>query len=248
MTFSDKPILELLRNDVHLAHVLDRFGIGFDLYKLNLNDACAQKGTNARFVLDVYRAFEEPDYFPTEAFKQYPLRELLEYLIRTHVYYIQVKLPKLEQLVNVLVSNYGNTELLLFKLKDLFATFKKNSLAHIQTEESTLFPHILRLLNVAEGKDNPYHIYKTLEKYSLAQFTDEHHHVDSELDEISRRIRIYSSITHNKAQVDIILFELKQFQSDIDLHGRLEDEVLLPQAMQLEEEVKAKLLNLCVNN
>ena len=94
----------------------------------------------------------------------------------------------------------------------------------------------------------PHSLYLILEKYSLDKFIKDHDHADSELEELGRRLRNFSAIKTHPAQVSLILEELRQFESDLAMHGRLEDEILLPRAKELEDAAKAKLQLLCVNN
>ncbi len=242
------PLIELIRADVRLASVIDRFGIKFEHYNLPLAKACIQSNVDARFVMAIYKAFECENYFPKEDLQSFPLRTIIEYLIKTHVYYINQKLPKLEKLLDALIANYGNSELMLFKLKDFFTEYKKNLMAHIQTEEVNLFPYILKLINGVDHVTLPHSLYLILEKYSLDKFIKDHDHADNELEELGRRLRNFSAIKTHPAQVSLILEELRQFESDLAMHGRLEDEILLPRAKELEEAAKAKLQLLCVNN
>ncbi len=248
MPTNEKSILDLIRDDNRLAAVIDRFGIGFQYYRLPLEEACKSSHVDSRFVITIYKAFECDNYFPTKELQGFPLRTIIEYLIKTHLYYLNNKLPKLEKLIDVLVANYGNSELMLFKLKDFFTDYKRGLVQHIQTEEFYLFPYILKLIKAAEESQTPIALYSILEKYSLKKFVDDHDHVDDALEEVSRRIRIYTHSSGHTAQVNLILDELKQFEHDLTLHGRLEDEVLLPLAQELEEGIKSKLLSVCVNN
>jgi len=249
MPQTGKPLMELIQTDPNLASVIDRFGISFENYKLPLTEACKKSNVDSRFVMAIYNAFDcGSDYFPADELQQFPVRNLIEYLIKTHLYYLNNKLPKLEKLIDALITNYGNSELMLFKLKDFFVEYRKNLIHHIYSEERALFPYILKLINAAENVNNPHPLHTLLEDYSLAQFTTDHDHADNELHELGKRIRNYSEVNHHRAQVAMILDELKQFENDLALHGRLEDEVLLPRARQLEDAIKAKLQSLCVNN
>lgn len=242
------PLIELIRADVRLASVIDRFGIKFEHYNLPLSKACVKSNVDAHFVMVIYKAFECENYFPKEELQEFPLRTIIEYLIKTHVYYINQKLPKLEKLLDALIANYGNSELMLFKLKDFFVDYKRNLMAHIQKEEVYLFPHILKLINSVDHVTMPHSLYMVLEKYSLDKFASDHDHGDNELEELGRRLRNFSAINTHPAQVSLILEELRQFESDLAMHGRLEDEILLPRAKDLEDAAKAKLQMLCMNN
>jgi regulator of cell morphogenesis and NO signaling len=120
----------------------------------------------------IYKAFECEKFFPKEDLQSFPLRTIIEYLIKTHVYYINQKLPKLEKLLDALISNYGNSELMLFKLKDFFTEYKKNLMAHIQTEEVNLFPYILKLINGVDHVTFPHSLYLTMPTMSWKNLAD----------------------------------------------------------------------------
>lgn len=248
MPQTGKPLIELIQNDANLASVVDRFGIGFEHYNLPFNEACKKSNVDSRFVMAIYKAFDNEQYFPVKELQDFPIRTLIEYLIKTHLYYLNSKLPKLEKLLDALITSYGNSELMLFKVKDFFTDYRKNLIHHIHGEERRLFPYILKLISAAENINTPYKLHTLLENDSLSKFTDDHDHVEHELNELGRRIRNFAQVNNHRVQVALILDELRQFETDLALHGRLEDEVLLPRALQLEDAVKAKLQSLCVNN
>lgn len=248
MATNGTPLIELIRADVRMASVIDRFGIKFEHYNLPLTEACICSNVDTRFVMAIYKAFECENYFPKQELQSFPLRTIIEYLIKTHVYYLNQKLPKLEKLMDALIANYGNSELMLFKIKDFYTEYKRNLIAHIQKEEVYLFPYILKLINAADHVTMPHSLYLLLEKYSIAKFNADHDHADEELHELGRRIRNFSQVNTSRTQVALILEELRQFESDLAMHGRLEDEILMPCALEIEDAVKAKLQNLAINN
>lgn len=244
MSISKEHILiEIVKDNPLLASVVDRFGISFSKWTLSLEQACEAEKVDVSLLIEMLKAFSENNYFPAEGLKQLPIESLIEYLIKTHVYYINSRLPRIEQFIDLLIAHYGNLDLRLYLLKDYFHEYKRDMLEHIRSEECTLFPYILKLIRESDKNEkSSTQLYNILEKNAIAEFIKEHHHVEDELSEMRRRLNNYSEANNHKVQTSTLFFELQMFEIDLFTHSKVEDEILIPRALEIEAKLKSELL------
>lgn len=236
-------LIEIVGNNPLLASVVDRFGISFSKWSLSVDEACKLENTNSDLLAEMLRIFSIGQHFPLTELNKLPLQDIIEYLIKTHIYYINRKLPRLEKFIDLLLDQYGMFDINLYLLKDYFSKYKKDMADHICIEECMLFPYVLKLLKAQNEPFNPAELYKILREDSISNFQNEHHHIEDELGEIRKKIHHYTLANNHKFQTVSLLHELRLFETDLLMHGRLEEEVLIPRARFIEGELKEVLLN-----
>jgi regulator of cell morphogenesis and NO signaling len=95
----------------------------------------------------------------------------------------------------------------------------------------------------SSGEDlNSVQLFKLLEENAITRFINEHHHVEDELVEIRRRLNNYSEANNHKVQITTLFYELRMFEIDLLTHGKVEDEILIPRAREIENGLTARLL------
>lgn len=232
------PVNEIISFSRGLESVLERFG--FEKAELNkqLEELCLQKGTNPDFVVEVIKAFCDHYPFPAKKLSTFPLPLILDYLRKTHRYYLDKKIPELELSFIALGRDYSFTHPQLLVLAGLFMDYKKELVEHIDLEEFILFPFIEELVKVKQGKKN--FRGRGLDKYSIDAFCHEHHHEEEILTGIRRSIEVRFRKQKTPLPFRIFLNQIECFEKDLLCHSRIEDEVLFPLASMLEKELKGQ--------
>lgn len=238
----DLILLDIVKDNPLLASVVDRFGITYSKWTMSLEKACEADQVDMNLLLEMLKAFGENNYFPKKELSQLPLQSIIEYLIKTHVYYINSRLPRIEQFIDLLVDHYGKFDVHLYLLKDYFEDYKRDMYAHICIEERDLFPYVLKLIKSAGEDLSSLELFNLLEQNAITRFINEHHHVEDELGEIRRRLNNYSEANNHKVQITTLFYELRMFEIDLLTHGKVEDEILIPRAQEIEKGLSSNLL------
>ncbi len=236
----NKKIAELVNEDHLMAHVLYSFGIPFYEYPTQtLKQVCLEKGLATERV-------EKELELPNESFHQtdlplfsYRIDLIIEYLKHAHYLFIRQKLPFIHKLVQNFKANEADYHPVEKDLKILFPLFMEDFVHHIQHEEETLFTYIHKLERAKEGRYHPARLYQAMEKYSLQRCALEHKDHDDEMIGIRKITREYCLTPDAPLHVKVIYTELIQFEKALQLHARIENEILFPKALLLESQVKA---------
>jgi regulator of cell morphogenesis and NO signaling len=78
---------------------------------------------------------------------------IVEYLRKTHKYYLNDRIPHIETLVDRLIAdNPGRNDIVL--VKKFFGSYHEEFYKHIMREEDNAFPYILKLEKAYNSKDD----------------------------------------------------------------------------------------------
>ncbi len=88
----------LVRSNYQLLPVINRFGIKLGFKDKNVEEICLEKEINPDFFLAIINTFNNKDYFPEANLSSFSPLLIVDYLQKTHRYYIDYFLPKIENL------------------------------------------------------------------------------------------------------------------------------------------------------
>jgi len=238
LSLKNTRISELVdQNYVH-AYVLYYFGIQFYEYStLTLEQVCIERGLR---VDQVIREMESPSYLREAELPlvSYPIDLIIEYLKHSHFLFIKHKLPYIARLVENFKANHGDYLPIERDLKIVFPLFVEDFIEHIYEEEDTLFTYIQALERASRGNYLPTKLYYLLEKNSVQIFAKSHDAHDDEMEGIRNITRDYFLGEDAPLHIRVLYNELKGFEQSLITHARIENNILFPKAMALENRVK----------
>jgi regulator of cell morphogenesis and NO signaling len=200
-------------------------------------------GEQTEFIATLLRVFEEK-IFNAREFDPFPLELIVDYIQRTHVYYLEKKLPEIEQSILLLSGHYESQHPILIALQNFFRHYVQDLSEHIQAEEKLLLPYIQLLREAGHTPADFSRFLVARRDYSIDRFLNDHHDTEDELKDIRQTIRLYEPPHDNESLYRILLMQLQVFEQDLCVHANIEEEVLIPKARQLEKELNSHLLYL----
>jgi regulator of cell morphogenesis and NO signaling len=225
------------KNYVH-AYVLFYLGIRFYEYsELTLAQVCEKRGLK---VEQIVKELESPTHLKEADLPliSYPIDLIIEYLKHSHFLFIKHKLPYIARLVESFKAQHDDYLHVERDLKMVFPLFVEDFIAHIYEEEDTLFHYIKALEQASKGKFAPGKLFYLLEKNSMQKFAMEHEAHDDEMEGIRKITRDYKLLARAPLHVKVLYNELKAFEKSLITHARIENEILFPKAMAIENKVK----------
>lgn len=214
-----------------LRQVLARYNITQAHALVYSYEELTRLGVNAEFVFVLLEAFQDQKEFDTRSFDRFRLEVIVDYIRKTHQYYLHRKLLEIEQSIELLLKAYPEAHPLLVILQGFYASYKQHLTQHIEVEEEQLLPYIQHLDKVDSGKAS-FQAYPGA--YSLSRFLVHHHDTEHELTEVRKAMLNYSPPPANQTLYRILLSQLEILEKDLTVHALVEEEVLLPRAMALE--------------
>lgn len=242
-----KQINQIIDENYVHASVLFFFGINFNNYsEKTLEQVCQEKGLDVNVVVKKLESIPAENTGDTLDLDKYPLDLIIEYLKHSHHLFVKHKLPYLSKLIASLDSSAIDKS--LKDLKFIFPVFAEDFIKHIYEEEDTLFTYILTLYNSLHRKHNISKLYYAMEKHSIREYALQHSSDDDEMKGIRTLTNNYTLSDPKNLHLKVIYGELKSFEEELCRHARIENEILFPKALNLENEVSLKYRNRMLHN
>jgi regulator of cell morphogenesis and NO signaling len=186
-------------------------------------------------ILDLYN--DDAD-FPFEKMQRFSVEEILDYLQTTHHYYLNKKLPEIEQSLLHIFSKYSKSHQLLASLAIFFNIYKNKLIDHILMEEKQLFPYIRRMIVASKVKSVCAESLEIDLEFSIEKFISSHSPIEDELKEVSEIIKQYSVNKTTPLPFKVFLNQVELFELELRKHAIIEDHVLVPMVIELEKKTK----------
>jgi regulator of cell morphogenesis and NO signaling len=210
----------------------------------SLSDACLHAHVS---VDEVVRALEQGSSFKpaTEAnlpdFANGELSNLIEHIVTTHHAYVKQEIPRLQQLLHKVVSVHGKNHPELGKIQQTFQPMSAELTSHMMKEEHILFPHIVALeAAINNGRPKPRPAFGTV--------SNPVHMMELEHDAAGAALKLISELSGNYTPPQEACFSyrtlftaLKEFESDLHQHVHLENNILFPRAIAMENGTEASV-------
>jgi regulator of cell morphogenesis and NO signaling len=222
-----------LPNQEETKQILQRYNVAKAHNIVYTYEELKDLGVPPEFLLALLEVFEDQTVFKPANFDRFSLQVIIDYLRKTHRYYLDKKLLEIEQSIHLLVNAYPSAHPLLVLLHNFYTDYKSHLSKHIEMEEGELLPYIIKLEQADESKGK----LETTPSMTVKQFISQHHDTEKDLEEVSNTILSYSPPEGNQTLYRILLSQLQVFEKDMAVHAQIEDDVLLPRALELENKL-----------
>lgn len=228
---------EILQINPNLGFVLHRYDISLDVHVKSLKQACNDAEINPGFFVRLLNNCYLQKNVDMSVFLGFGFSEIIDFLKRTHRFYLNKRLNEIDQTINNLAVNYPECEPMFDYLIFFFQRYKKGLATHLNIEEKVLFPYIVLLERASFSPTAKKEAELASKEISIQGFLDNHD--DSTEKELSS-LQNYLEKTYSEFKIlpefRVLMTQLSSFEEDLTVHAMIEDYVLLPKALQLEKE------------
>ena len=200
-----------------------------------ISDACKEVGVDPDQLikqLETLVAEKDPD---SEYINHLGLDELTYYIVKRHHVYVRESIPPLKKNLEKICQVHGEHHPELFQIKELFNGSADALTLHMQKEENVLFPYIQQLaLAKKENTPLPPAHFGSVSN-PIEMMLAEHQHEGERFDEIARLSNHYTLPEGGCTTYEVTLKQLSDFENDLHRHIHLENNILFPKAIELEQ-------------
>ncbi|MBX3239397.1 MAG: iron-sulfur cluster repair di-iron protein [Chitinophagaceae bacterium] len=236
MNITEKTIIgELVALDYRTASVFKNRGIDFCCNgNRNIEDACKAKQLSATGLIEELQQAVQKEEKAAADYNSWPADLLADYIEKKHHRYVEAKIREIKPFLEKVIRVHGGRHPELVEVGRLFEESAGELTAHMKKEELMLFPFIRKM--VEAGGSFVKAPFGSVQN-PIAMM---HHEHDTE----GERFRKISGLTDdytppvdacNTYKVTFAL--LKEFEEDLHMHIHLENNILFPKAVKLEEEI-----------
>ncbi|MGW8121403.1 hemerythrin domain-containing protein [Roseivirga echinicomitans] len=245
----ERTINDLVTENYVRASVLYYFGVNFyDNQERTLKEVCTTCGLNIKAVVKSLDSEQEKKEVNELRLMAYPIDLVVEYLKHSHSVFVKKRLAYISQLIDDLgVVNY-RYQSLARDLKTVFPLFVEDFIHHIHEEEDSLFVYIQQLRDFLSGQNHGTKLFYTMEKISIHEFATDHEAHEHEMDGFRKITNNYTCCEEADLHIKVLYKELESFEQELLMHAKIEDNILLPKALQLEKLVKLRFYDIIKQN
>ena len=162
-----------------------------------------------------------------EQWQRSRLAELVQHIVTIHHGYLREELPTIGKLLLARDA--------IEPLTKIFLQFEQEMEEHMKKEEAILFPMIEKIESArVAGQEPPRLPFGSIE-LPIAVMEQEHERARRELAEIRTLTGGYRTLSGIGEEHASVLEKFRTLDADLEIHSRLEDEVLFPRAIGLEQ-------------
>ena len=209
---------DIIGKNILLIPVFNRFGIKPGVGEKTLKTISSQNGIELKSFLAILNTYNSKEYFPEN--DDVDINVLVNFLKRTHVYYLNYTLPRIENLLRQLSAECPENKPLAM-IEQYYFDYKKQLTIHIDYEETELFPLIVEIVKkqskISENAD-----------YYSDKIQHEHVNVEDKLSDLKTILIKFLPAEVNENSANELLFEISRFEQELLDHARFEDKILIP--------------------
>ena len=227
----EETLGELAVKDLRKAQVFKKFGLDFCCGgKKTVKEACAEKGLDVTKVeQELQQADRNPDFRPVP-YDEWNLSFLADYIVNTHHAYVKKSMPDLRQYALKVAKVHGASHPELIPVQSLVEEIYQELSTHMIKEEQILFPFI-KQLETGSGDSSVRNI-----KNPIDVMEHEHELVGKNLEQIRELTKDYALPADACASYNVLFKMLEEFENDLHLHVHLENNILFPKALKLDQQ------------
>ena len=239
ITGEDEETLgQIAAKDLRKAEVFKKYGLDFCCGgKKTVKEACAEKGLDVTKIEQELQQADKALSSRPIPYNEWSLGFLADYIVNTHHSYVKKTLPELVSYATKVASVHGQQHPELHKIKSLVDDVNAELSGHMIKEEKVLFPYIktLVLANATEQIPQAAHFGTVQNPINMMEM--EHELVGKNLDYVRVLSKNYTLPEDGCASYSLLYKMLDEFENDLHLHVHLENNILFPKALDLENKL-----------
>lgn len=235
MTDISKTVREIALEQPTSIRVFERLGIDYCCGgRMPLTEACNARNLDANEVAAAVAAAATTPEPAGIDWTKASLTALIDHIVATHHQYVLNELPRLGRFAEKLAAKHGERQPHLPALRIVITQLSEELIHHLGKEEHVLFPYIIRLEeSQASGGAQPHHCFGSVTN-PIAMMTREHDDAGAALAQIQQLTQNFTPPSDACPTYIGFYVALKEFQHDLHQHIHLENNILFPRAIELE--------------
>ena len=230
---------DIVTKNYKSAAVFEKFGLDFCCHgKKSIPEACKEKGVDAEEVLTQLEKLDENNSTEREEqYNQWELDFLTDYIVNVHHKYVREIIPVISAHAEKIASKHGENHPEVISIANNFSIVYKDLKQHMMKEEQLLFPYIKYLVKTEKNAGIAEQPFFGTIKNPIQMMELEHESAGNLLGEIRNLTNDYTPPAEACNTFKVYYKELKDFEEDLHKHVHLENNILFPRAIELENKM-----------
>ena len=227
------PMSELISDDYRMLQVISRFGLAFGFGDASIQTVCRECGVDVPTFLAVVNFIRGGGHVKvSELVEDVDVSALMEYLKRSHSYFVDFRLPAIKRkLLDAIGVSSNQIAVLILKFYDEYAAEMSR---HMDYENNHVHPYVEQLLaGRLPHSEHGFHILSH-------RHQDNHSSIEKSSSELKNILIKYYPAKSNVQLLNEVLMDIYMMEEDMLSHCRLEDQLFAECVHRLEDEVRMR--------
>jgi regulator of cell morphogenesis and NO signaling len=235
---TEKTVRELALEQPGAARVFEKLGIDYCCGgQQTLEQACRAASIPVGEVLDALelahhsgQAFAKDCHWQTQ-----PLADLISHIKNTHHKYTREEIARFGPLFDKVCAVHGGRHPELFELRTTFQGLAQELTTHMMKEEMVLFPYMERMEESVNQKEPILPAPFGTIRNPVSMMEHEHDSAGGALRALRTSSKGYAAPPDACVSYQTLYKTLAEFEADLHQHIHLENNILFPRAIALED-------------
>lgn len=234
---TETKVGEIVKLNYATAHIFEANHIDFCCGgNISLDEAAEKEGLEPRNLLAEINAAMQTKDQDASLIDSLSLTGLCDYIVSTHHTYVNQTMPFLLKKLQKLVEVHGKNHPELKEVEASFMNATTQLTAHMNKEESILFPYIRQMEKYRlERASRPGNL--GLARVAIHQMEEEHKVEGERFMKLAEITHGYEVPPDGCSTFEVSYKTLEEFEKDLHRHIHLENNVLFPKAVKLEKTI-----------
>jgi regulator of cell morphogenesis and NO signaling len=235
---TEKTVRELALENPALTRVFEKLGIDYCCGgKKSLEEACRAANLNIHQVLDSLEQASQPAAASEkeQKWETEPLAALIAHIQNTHHQFTREEIARLGPLFQKVCSVHGTRHPELLECYEAFQGLAQELGTHMMKEERVLFPYIARMEAPLAGREPLAPAPFGSVQNPVSMMEHEHDSAGNALRAMRQASNGYSAPSDSCISYQTLYRALAAFEADLHQHIHLENNVLFPRAVAMEQ-------------
>ena len=236
MSIPQTTVRDIALEQPAAIRIFEKFGIDYCCGgRKPLAQVCEERSLNVEAVLAAIADAEEVHQPASCDWTTAPLEALCTHIVETHHAFVRTELPRLCQLAQKVVSRHGESHPELGQIQHLVESAGEDLLQHLSKEEMMLFPYITNLeRNLASCGPRSLGCFGSV-RNPIRVMVAEHDAAGEALAQIRELSQDFTPPEGACPTYRGFYAALSDFERDLHRHVHLENNVLFPRAIEMDE-------------
>ena len=231
-----KQIGQFVAEDFRTAAIFSNYGIDFCCKgDRTIEEVCERNNIDTNELLGKLFEVGRQKSEQTIDYKSWPLDLLIDYIEKKHHRYVEEKIPVLLQFLDKLCKVHGERHPELFQINMLFKGCAGELASHMKKEELMLFPFIKKMVKATLNLQTIEAPQFGTVNNPIAMMMQEHDNEGERFRQIAKLTNKYTAPEDGCNTYKVTYAMLDEFEKDLHLHIHLENNILFPEAVKLEQ-------------
>lgn len=241
-TCKTSSVADIVYHNPGAVKVFESFNIDYCCNgKMTFEEACQKAHANEEEVLSQLQKSISDTHVGAVRAQDWPLDLLAQYIIQNHHQYVRKVVPEILFLTDKVSFVHGDQHPELYEIEEQFELLSEELEKHMHKEEVLLFPAIIDLVR---RSNSPLHELRRKDpigfklEYPIEVMEKEHDTAGQCLTNIRQLSKHYTLPPTACNSYTLLYKRLKEFEEDLHTHIHLENNILFPKALKLEERME----------